>query len=79
MIHSGEVVIWSIIGGLGTLAGPFVGAASVHLLIDYLTEFTERYFLIIGLIFIVIILLAPRGIVGTLRAHWQAATEENGP
>jgi ABC-type branched-subunit amino acid transport system permease subunit len=40
-------------------------------------EYTERYLLIIGLIFIVIILLAPRGIVGTLSAHWRAASGEN--
>ena len=56
--------------------GPLMGAAFVHLLINYLIEFTERYLLIVGLIFIAIILLAPRGIVGTLRETWRATSEE---
>ena len=78
-LHSGEVVIWAIIGGLGTLAGPLIGAASVHLIVDHLTELTERYLLIVGLLFIVIILLAPRGIVGTLQSSWRATTVEKRP
>lgn len=76
VIHSGEVVIWSVIGGLGTLIGPFIGASFVYYLTDYLSEFTERYVLIIGLIFIVTILLAPRGLVGTIKEAWQAAPDQ---
>ncbi len=75
VIHSGEVVIWSVIGGLGTLIGPFIGAGFVYYLTDYLSEFTERYVLIVGLIFIVTILLAPSGIVGAIKESWQAAVE----
>jgi len=71
MIFSGEIVIWAVIGGLGTLVGPFVGAAFVQLITDFLTEFTDRHLLIIGLIFIVTILLAPRGLVGALREAWR--------
>lgn len=54
-LHSGEVVIWSISGGSGT----FVVAAFVHMLFRYLTGFTERYLLTIGLIFMMTILPAP--------------------
>lgn len=72
-LSSGAVVIWAIIGGLGTLAGPLIGASFVALLANYLIEFTERYVLIIGLLFIVIILLAPRGIVGSLKVHWRGS------
>lgn len=53
-----------------------MGAAFVHLLINCLIEFTERYLLIVGLIFITIIFLAPRGIAGTLRENWRATSEE---
>ena len=60
---------------LGTLIGPLMGAGFVHLLINHLIEFTERYLLIVGLIFIIIILLAPRGIVGTVRENWRATSE----
>jgi branched-chain amino acid transport system permease protein len=71
MIFSGEIVIWAVIGGLGTLVGPFIGAAFVQLITDFLTEFTERHLLVIGLIFIVTILLAPRGLVGALNEAWR--------
>lgn len=72
VIHSGEIVIWSVVGGLGTLVGPFVGASFVHILNDFLGEYTERAILIIGLFFIITILLAPRGIVGSIVEVWRA-------
>ena len=75
-LHSGEIVIWSVVGGLGTLIGPFVGASFVGFLTDYLKEFTDRYVLIIGLIFVVTILLAPKGIVGTLMGAWREERKE---
>ncbi len=71
VIHSGEVVIWSVVGGLGTLVGPFVGAGFVYMLADFLGEHTERAILIIGLFFIITILLAPRGIVGSIVEVWR--------
>jgi len=75
VFHSGEVVMWSVVSGLGTLVGPFIGAGFVYYLTDYLGEFTERYVLIIGLIFIVTILLAPNGIVGAVREAWRTTPE----
>ena len=77
VLHSGEVVIWSVIGGVGTLIGPFIGAAFVFALTDYLGQFTQRYVLIVGLIFIVTILLAPKGIIGVLMEAWRPAGEAN--
>jgi len=77
VIHSGEIVIWSVIGGLGTLVGPFIGAAGVYLLTDYLAQFTNRYILIVGLVFITTILLAPRGIAGAIAAAWRPATTDS--
>lgn len=71
VLHSGEVVIWSVIGGIGTLIGPFIGAAVVFALTDYLGQFTQRYVLIVGLVFIVTILLAPKGILGALIEAWR--------
>jgi branched-chain amino acid transport system permease protein len=77
VLHSGEVVIWSVIGGVGTLIGPFLGAALVFALTDYLGQFTQRYVLIVGLVFIVTILLAPKGILGALIEAWQPAATTN--
>ncbi len=78
-LHSGEIVIWAVVGGLGTLVGPFIGAGFVGYVTNFLINHTERYVLIIGLIFVVTILLAPKGIVGTLIEQWRSeggSTEE---
>ncbi|HEX9341849.1 MAG TPA: branched-chain amino acid ABC transporter permease [Thermoplasmata archaeon] len=59
-----------VIGGMGTLLGPLIGAAIVNLLSRFfLTIFIGTEFIIIGLVVIVIALLVPDGIVGTLRAY----------
>lgn len=71
-LRSGEVVIWAIVGGMGTLLGPLVGAAVVIYLSDTAREFTEHYLVLVGAIFVLAILVFPRGIVGTLRARWPA-------
>jgi branched-chain amino acid transport system permease protein len=64
---SGDAVIWTVVGGAGTLAGPFVGTALLITLRDYISSWFEQYLLVVGLIAIVIVLAAPRGIVGVLR------------
>ena len=56
-------------------AGGGIGAAFVFALTDYLGQFTQRYVLIVGLIFIVTILLAPKGSVGVLMEAWRPAGE----
>ena len=48
-----------------------MGASFVHFLNDFLGEHTERAILVIGLFFIIMILLAPRGIVGSIIEVWQ--------
>lgn len=68
-LRSGEVVIWAIVGGMGTLIGPMTGAAVMIYLADLAREVTEHYLIIVGALFIIAILAFPQGIVGTLRAR----------
>ncbi|MFQ6111498.1 MAG: branched-chain amino acid ABC transporter permease [Nitrospinota bacterium] len=63
---SGEAVIYAIVGGTGTLVGPVIGAAIMIMLKDYVSTWFEHYFLLMGLITILLVLLAPQGIVGLL-------------
>jgi branched-chain amino acid transport system permease protein len=65
---SGEVVLMTLIGGLGTLFGPVVGAFFMVALENYLTTAGQWVFVIQGVIFVVCVLLFRRGIVGEL-AH----------
>jgi branched-chain amino acid transport system permease protein len=65
-VTSGQVVIMTLLGGAGTFFGPFVGAATYLVLGDRLAVFTERWPLVIGLIFMAFVLFLPKGIWGTL-------------
>ena len=57
-----------IAGGVGTLFGGFVGAAAIIILENVVSAYTERWQTVLGLTFIVIMILVPDGIIGTLRA-----------
>jgi len=62
-----QMVIMTLLGGIGTFLGPVVGAAVLTLLSEYLgTLFVEYYLIMVGGIIVAIILVMPRGIVGTL-------------
>jgi branched-chain amino acid transport system permease protein len=61
---SGEVVLMTILGGIGTLLGPIIGAAVVKSLEDHLASMGFPVPVLIGAIFIACVLLFRRGIVG---------------
>ena len=65
---SGEVVIFNVIGGIGTLVGPIVGAAFFLLLREALSRFfTEFYLIPVGIIFIAMVIFMPQGLLGFAR------------
>jgi branched-chain amino acid transport system permease protein len=63
---SGEVVLMTLVGGLGTLFGPVVGAFFIITLENYLTTIGQWVFVVQGVIFVICVLLFRRGIVGEL-------------
>src|SRR5438034_2731576 len=63
---SGEVILMTLVGGLGTLFGPVVGAFFMVTLENYLTTIGQWVFVVQGAIFVVCVLLFRRGIVGEL-------------
>ena len=64
---SGQVMVMVIIGGVGTLVGPVLGAGLVLLLQNLVSSQTERWPMIMGGVFIVFVLVARFGIVGIWR------------
>ena len=66
---SGEVVLMTLLGGMGTLFGPVVGAGLVVTLESYLASTSLPVPVVIGCIFVVCVLLFRRGIVGELMAR----------
>ena len=60
-----EAVVWCAVGGRGTLIGPIIGAISVNSLKSWATtNYPDYWLIILGVLFILIVLFMPKGIVG---------------
>ena len=62
-LRSGEVIVMVILGGMGTLYGPLVGAFVFFGLEDLLTGYTARWRLVLGVLFVLFVIFLPRGLV----------------
>jgi len=66
--NSIEIAIWAAVGGRGTLVGPVIGAGVVNLGKSWFTQaFPEFWLFVLGLVFILVTLFLPQGIVGLWR------------
>jgi len=67
-VTSGQTVIHNVMGGVGTLVGPIVGAAFFLLLHEVFSRFfTEHYLIPVGIIFIAMVIFMPQGLLGFAR------------
>jgi branched-chain amino acid transport system permease protein len=69
-ITSGDTVIYNVMGGIGTLVGPIVGAGFFQLMRELLARFLGDqfpYLIPLGIIFIVMIIFLPQGLLGFAR------------
>jgi len=64
--RSGEIMFMVILGGMGTLVGPVLGAVVFLLLEDVLSAWTTHWQMILGPILLLVVLFAKRGLVGLL-------------
>lgn len=65
--RSAEVLLMVILGGAGTMVGPAIGAALIVLLQNLISAYTERWLLVLGLVYVCVALLAPSGLAGLVR------------
>jgi branched-chain amino acid transport system permease protein len=72
-ILSGDFVIMIVLGGMRNFWGPLLGALIYIVAQDYLSSVTDNWMTFIGLLFMVIVLAFPRGILGLLRRRGKAA------
>jgi branched-chain amino acid transport system permease protein len=68
---SGELLLMVLVGGLGTLIGPAVGALVLIGMGTYMSELREWVTVVQGLVFVVVVLSFRAGVVGSLGAFWQ--------
>ncbi len=69
IVFSAMALIMVILGGAGTLLGPALGGAVIVLLENVISAHTERWLTVLGLIYVLVTLFAPAGIVGFVRAR----------
>ena len=67
------LVLITMIGGVGTMAGPIVGAAVFLVLPEVLRLSPAVQPVLIGVVLILVVIVLPRGVVGTLRDAWRRA------
>ena len=72
---SGEIVFMTVLGGFRTFTGPIVGAIVFNYLKIYAVASTEYWQLLLGVVLVVLVLVLPTGIVGTLARRCRQAQE----
>jgi len=74
---SGEVVLMTLVGGVGTVVGPVIGAAIIIVLQNELADKVGPWVTVImGVIFVACVLVFRRGIVGEIAARWPARVDK---
>jgi branched-chain amino acid transport system permease protein len=61
-------LLWVLLGGVGTILGPLIGTALMFYLVDTISGYTSAHLLVVGLALVLLVLLFPKGIWGTVRA-----------
>lgn len=72
---SAEALLMVILGGAGTLFGPVVGAMAIVFLSNVISAYSDRWVLILGVIYVLVVLFAPAGIIGEIRAKLRVRTK----
>lgn len=66
-IMSGNIVMIAVMGGMRTFWGPLVGAVLFVMLQDYVSSMTTNWMSFVGLVFVLVVLFFPRGLMGVLQ------------
>ncbi|PWE55759.1 branched-chain amino acid ABC transporter permease [Metarhizobium album] len=69
--YSIEALLFTLLGGAGTVLGPILGTFAMFYLIDIVSGFTVAYLLVTGIALIALVLFFPKGILGTIRERWM--------
>ena len=72
--QSAEALLMVILGGANTFLGPIVGALIITLVKNVASSYVDRWNSLLGLIFVVVVLFMPQGIVPGLKFRWTRFT-----
>ena len=68
--YSIDPLLYTLLGGAGTAAGPLVGTFLMFYLVDIASNYTSAYLLVTGVVLVLLVLFFPRGLLGYARERW---------
>ena len=68
---SGNAVVTVVLGGVGTLIGPILGSVLLTILKSIIGTWTVHHHIVIGLIFVIVVITAPKGLTGLLAQYFK--------
>lgn len=68
--YSIDPLLYTLLGGAGTVAGPLLGTFLMFYLVDITSEHTTAYLLVTGAVLLGLVLFFPRGVLGYVRQRW---------
>lgn len=63
-------MLYVLMGGAGVVLGPLVGAVVMFYLVDIASGFTSAHLMVVGVALVLLVLFAPRGVLGAVRERW---------
>jgi branched-chain amino acid transport system permease protein len=63
-------LLWVLLGGAGTVIGPFVGTLMMFYIAEFSSEYTSAYKLVVGVVLVLLVLFFPKGVAGSLRERF---------
>lgn len=63
-------MLYTLMGGAGTVLGPLLGAGLMFYLVDFASGLTSAYLMVVGAALVILVLFAPKGLLGTIRERW---------
>lgn len=72
ILYSINPLLWTLLGGAGTLLGPLLGTGLMFYVVDFASGWTSAYLLVVGVALVVLVLWFPPGFLGWVRTRWAA-------
>lgn len=69
--YSIYALLWVLLGGVGTALGPFIGTGLMFYLVDFASDITSSYLIVVGVVLVLLVILFPKGVIGTLQEKWR--------
>src|SRR2546428_619461 len=70
ILYSIFPLLWTLVGGVGTIIGPLLGTTFMTYVVDITSGYTTAYLIVVGAALVILIMRFPQGIMGAVRARW---------